>query len=183
MSDQKHSIWSDRNIDYDSYARELGIAADDDAIYSAVADDLYTQLCDERTNLNIQLENPIIVIADLGLWHGRVKGFKMIDSGNIADCIQTDNDFNEWYVDYNGDLRCTSVHHDGTNYYLYREIKPNISDMQLEHFQSKIYHGIATDRDLTKHTRRLGDHIGSVYGWDFPPEQEQKKKRELQQVR
>ena len=40
---------------------------------------------DERVNLNIQLPQPIICIADLGRWNGRFSGYKEIASGNIRD--------------------------------------------------------------------------------------------------
>ena len=33
-------------------------------------------LDDERVNLNIQLDQPILVIADLGLWNGRRPGYQ-----------------------------------------------------------------------------------------------------------
>ena len=44
------------------------------------------------------------VIGDLGRWHGRVSGYKMIDSGNIKDCLYSDTDYTEWYVDKYGDV-------------------------------------------------------------------------------
>ena len=34
--------------------------------------------------------------------------------------------------------------------------------------KEKIYRGTATRADITRITRRLGDEIGKVYGWDFP---------------
>lgn len=35
-------------------------------------------LDDERMNLDIQLDKPILVIVDLGLWNGRYSGYKEI---------------------------------------------------------------------------------------------------------
>ena len=32
-------------------------------------------------------------------------GYKMIDSGNIKDCLYSDTDYTEWYADKYGDLR------------------------------------------------------------------------------
>lgn len=49
-------------------------------------------LNDERSNLNIQLSRPILVIGDLELWHGRRMGYKEIESGNISDCLCTEQD-------------------------------------------------------------------------------------------
>ena len=34
--------------------------------------------------------------------------------------------------------------------------------------KEKLYYGTATRADITRITRRLGDEIGKVYGWDFP---------------
>ena len=125
-------------------------------------------LDDERTNLNIQLSQPILVIADLGRWNGRVMGYKEIPSGNIRDCLYSDTDYSTWYMDKLGDLRCDAVHHDGTDHYLYRAYKPGVTDAQVDRLKEKIYHGVATRADITRITRRLGDDIGKVYGWDFP---------------
>ena len=36
---------------------------------------------------------------------GGVMGYKMIDSGNIKDCLYSDTDYTEWYADKYGDLR------------------------------------------------------------------------------
>ena len=95
-------------------------------------------------------------------------GYKMIDSGNIKDCLYSDTDFTEWYVDRYGDLRADAAHHDGTNYYLYRVFKEGVTESQIERLQEKIYMGKATRADITRVTKRLGDEIGRVYGWDFP---------------
>ena len=95
-------------------------------------------------------------------------GYKMIDSGNIKDCLYSDTDYTEWYVDRYGDLRADAVHHDGTNHYLYRVFKEGVTESQIERLQEKIYLGKATRADITRVTKRLGDEIGRVYGWDFP---------------
>lgn len=36
---------------------------------------------------------------------GGVMGYKMIDAGNIKDCLYSDTDYTEWYVDKYGGLR------------------------------------------------------------------------------
>lgn len=128
------------------------------------------QLNDERTNLNIQLPCPILVIANLGLWYGRRIGCKEIKSGNIRDCLYSERDiaYSTWYVDKLGDLRCDAIHHDGTNHLLYRVYKEGVRESQMELLKEKLYRGIATRADITRVTRRLGDEVGKVYGWDFP---------------
>lgn len=137
--------------------------------------ELYEEMCflndeylnDERYNLDITLENPIIVIGDLGLWYGRRQGYKELNSRNIKDCLVQEEDYNTWYVDDAGDLRCEASHHDGTNYYTYREWKPGISENQKDTFKEKLYNGTATRQDVVKYTRRLGDAICRVYGWNI----------------
>ena len=169
--DKKHIVWSDMNLDLDDWRDDLKAEypdASDDELISKMYDINSDYLDDTRANLDIQLSQRIIVIGDLGLWNGRAHGYKMIESGNIKDCFYSDCDMNEWYVDKLGDLRCTAVHHDGRNYYLYRVFKDGVTDSQIERLQEKLYDGTATRQDITRVTKRLGDDIGAVYGWQFP---------------
>lgn len=138
----------------------------------------YDYLSDERVNLNVQLSQPIIVIGDIGRWNGRVMGYKDIPSGNIRDCLYADTDYTEWYVDKYGDLRADATHHDGTNHYLYRVFKDGVSETQMENLRDKIYHGKATRADITRLTRRLGDEIAAVYGFDFPKQRVSQERSE-----
>ena len=134
-------------------------------------------LYDERCNLNIQLSRPILLIADIGRWDGRYPGYAEIKSGNIRDCLYSEMDYSTWYVDRLGDLRCDAVHHDGTNHYLYRAYKENVSEAQIDRLKEKLYSGTATRADVTRVTKRLGDEIGRVYGWRFPPVREAARER------
>ena len=172
----KHIVWSDINLDLDDWRDDL-LAEYPDASENELIEKMYeinnSYIDDERVNLNIQLPREIIAIADLGRWNGRFSGYKIITSGNIKDCLYSDCDMNEWYVDKKGDFRCRAVHHDGTNYYLYRTFKDNVSDYQIANFKDKIYEGKATRADVTRITRRLGDEIGKIYGWDFPSKKRQ----------
>lgn len=119
---------------------------------------------DARINCDIETEGQIIKIADLGLWNGRYSGYALLREKNISDCLLSEYD-PRWYVDFNGDLRCEDSHHDGTNYYLYREFRTNLSDQQIENFLSKLYNGTATRKDINRYTIRLGDRIANVFGW------------------
>ena len=169
--EQKHVIWSDIDMDFDDWRDDLKEQypnASEDELMSLMYEINNDYLADERWNLDIQLPRSIIVIGDLGLWNGRAHGYKMIESGNIKDCLYSDCDMNEWYVDKLGDLRCKAIHHDGTNYYLYRAFRDNVTDSQIERLQDKIYEGTVTRQDITRVTKRLGDDIGAVYGWRFP---------------
>ena len=168
---KNHIIWSDMDLDFDKQKAELQEQypdASDDELLLRMYETNNDSLDDERSNLNIQLSQSIIVIADIGRWNGRFNGYRMIESGNISDCFQSECDMNEWYVDKNGDFRCKAIHHDGTNYYIYRTFKDNVTESQIENLQGKILDGTATRRDITRITKRLGDDIGAVYGWRFP---------------
>lgn len=71
-------------------------------------------------------------------------------------------------IKQDADLRADATHHDGTNHYLYRVFKDGVSETQMENLRDKIYHGKATRADITRLTRRLGDEIAAVYGFDIP---------------
>ena len=117
----------------------------------------------EREILDIRTPNDILVIADLGLWNGRVNAYKVI-GGNVRNCLVSSYD-PEWYIDERGDLCCDDHHHDGCNYYIYRLIKKGTTERQLNNLKQKILTGTATRRDITRITTRLGDIISSVYDW------------------
>lgn len=178
MEAEKYVIWSNMDLNYEDWREEL------ETEYPNRTEDEYRMLMhdinenylnDERANLNIQLSMPIIVCADLGLWNGRKTGYKMIDSGNIRDCLSSGCDYNEWFVDRRGDLRCTAVHHDGTNHYLHRMVREGTPDWRVEHLQDKLYSGKATEADIARVTCRLGDEIAAVYGYDIPKAEEKER--------
>ena len=171
MKEDRHIIWSNYDLDYEDWRDDL------EAEYPELTEDQRIALMyeingdyldDERVNLNIQLSQPILVIGDLGLWHGRRSGYKEIESGNIRDCLYADTDYSTWYVDKLGDLRCDAIHHDGTDHYLYRAYKDGVRESQIDLLKDKLYRGIATRADVTRITRRLGDDIARVYGFSIP---------------
>lgn len=180
MKKEKHIIWSNYALDYDDWKVDLEEQYPDlseDERISLMYEINNDYLGDERMNLNIQLDRPILVIGDLGLWNGRRSGYKEIESGNIRDCLYADTDYSTWYVDQLGDLRCNAIHHDGINHYLYRAYKDGISDSQIKLLKEKLYDGTATRADITRATRRLGDDIARVYGFSIP---RQRQSTELQ---
>lgn len=173
VSAENHVIWSNQNLDLDDWRDDLLAEYPDkseDELYALMCEHNDMYLDDERVNLNIQMPNTILLIADIGRWNGRFPGCQEIKSGNIKDCLHTSMDYATFYVDKLGDLRCDAVHHDGTNHYLYRVYKRGVTESQIERLQEKILDGTATRRDITRITNRLGDAIGKVYGWSFPRE-------------
>ena len=178
---EKRVIW--QNVDLDLKDWE-GLREDyPDYTEAQLTDEMYElnnqYLDDERSNLKIQCGTDILVIGDIGRWNGRVKGYKLIESGKISDCLSSECDTVEWYVDRDGEFRSTQYHHDGTNYLYYRKFKSGISDERKEILLEHIYDGKATQKEIDRYTEKLGAIIGKVYGWDFPtPKKEREKDRE-----
>lgn len=166
---KKYIIFDNSGNDINEYfntMREAYPSASDAEIMEIYYDDLNNWIDCERANLNIQLNQPIIAIADLGLWNGRRQAYKVIQSGNIKDCLYSSCDYCTWYVDQYHDLKCDAVHHDGTNYITYRVYKDGLSAYQINTFEYKLMCGTATRRDITRYTKRIGDHIREIYGWE-----------------
>lgn len=167
VTGKRFVIWSNYDLDYDDWKDdlldeypELSERERIELMYEINGD----YLDDERNNLDIQLSQPILVVADLGLWYGKRMGYKEIKSGNIRDCLYSNTDYSTWYVDRLGDLCCDAIHHDGANHYLYRVYKDGVSETQIENLKEKLYRGTATRANITRITRRLGDDIAKVYG-------------------
>lgn len=171
MKENKYIIWSDINLDYGDWKEELESEYPEKTDYErfTLMQEINSEyLEDERRNLDIQLSEPILKCADLGLWNGRKTGYEVINSGNIKDCLYSYCDYAEWFVDKRGDFHCKAIHHDGTNYYLYRSFKKDITETQKNNLLSKLYMGTVTRRDITRLTNRLGDEIAKIYGFSIP---------------
>ena len=61
---------------------------------------------------------------------------------------------------------------------IHRVFKENVTDEQMEALKEKIYDGSFTKEDIEKYTRRLGDDIAKVYGWDIPKQRNIKERNE-----
>ena len=177
MTEQKHIIWSS-DPDYEDWRGDLEEQypeLSEQERMELMVEQNNDYLDDERCNLNIQLSRPILLIADIGRWDGRYPGYAEIKSGNIRDCLYSEMDYSTWYVNRLGDLRCDAVHHDGTNHYLYRAYKENVSEAQIDRLKEKLYSGTATRAAVDGHT--IAGKIGRVYGWRFPPVREAARER------
>lgn len=118
---------------------------------------------DEKMNLNKQLDNNIIALANLGLWNGRAVGYKELGSNlnNVMDFFGGDDV--EIYFD-GKNIRAVAPHHDGRNYILLREIR---SDIDEEAFLQKVYDGkidINNMKQLGRYTKPL-NQVKEIYGW------------------
>lgn len=86
MTEQRHLIWSNYDLDYEDWRDDLEedhpeLTEDERMALMYEINNRY--LDDERVNLNIQLDQPILVIADLGLWNAayRLSGTPAAISG------------------------------------------------------------------------------------------------------
>ena len=168
----KHIIWS--NIDLhisdwrDGYAEYLeinnidGDPNNDDEVYDWMADENDRYLDDERMNLNKILEGKILIIADLGLWDGRKQGYK-IGTHNLNSIFDIGTyDYAEFYGEDN-EVRAREIHHDGTNYYLFRVIRDG---RDIDKLLEAIYNGEEISKQkLNYYTRSLYKDVANVYGW------------------
>lgn len=163
--DKKHIIWSsDISLDdwQDWLNEEYPDISDDADRYQVIGEELDAQLDDVRSELNIEIPYAIICIADLGLWNGRRNDYCFCGT-NLSNVLSTGcGDYRTWYVDHLGDLRCDDVHHDGTNRYLYRALKPMVKPGIIGR---RILSGKLTRQDITRYTAPIGIYAADIYGW------------------
>lgn len=111
----------------------------------------------------IQFERPILVIANLDLWNGHRSSYKLIQSGKLSDILYgfcSGMSECHWYCD-GSNICCDESHHDGTNHYIYREVKRDNIDLLL----NRIYYGEeVTSSMLNYYTKSLAKDVVSVFG-------------------
>ncbi len=117
---------------------------------------------DDLDNLNRTLSNNIIALADLGLWSGRKKGYKIL--GNNLNCIfQISEQTNCYYAD-GRNVRAKCGHHDGTNNILFRKLKDGVTIPQIENLLFKNDYTL-TPQQISKYTESLRPYVAKIYGW------------------
>lgn len=155
------------DIDVDDFMSEH-----EDYVYEEVCNLNDTYLEDARDNLDVPIEGDILVIADLGLWCGREENFAILNEHNLNDCLESRVSGSRctFYVEKEGktlELKSKDAHHDGTNYYTYREIKPDLTETQRDNFEHKLYNEGLTKSDIDRYTNPLGQEVQKVYGFTF----------------
>ena len=100
----------------------------------------------------------VICIAKLGLWDGEHSAFRIFDAPTLDELFISGRDIEEaeWYVDEYNDLRCNAHHHDGTNHYLYRQIRSEIGPAARRNFYDKIQAHTLTRKDINHYTLPIG---------------------------
>lgn len=126
-------------------------------------DDFYDfHFDDEVRNLNKELDNKILVIAELHLWNSVKSGFIILDRQNLSEILYVGSgDYKKVYVKGN-DVIMEDTHHDGNNIYKFRLIK-DINN--IHNLTNKIYVGNFSSKDISRYTTSLAKMVKEIYGW------------------
>lgn len=179
MSTKKHLIWSsdikvedwvkDResimdNYDYCKNCKDKGNCQYCDVFLEEIEMINQSYLEDELDNLNIPTKNDILVIAVLGLWNGKRNGFKFLKNRNVNAIFSLCEDSSSFYCDgYNLCADCT--HHDGTNHYVFRELKDGVDREKIQAFMYRQNY-VLTPAQISKYTKSLRPYVKEVCGWE-----------------
>lgn len=140
----------------------------DDEMYRMMQELNASYLDDERMNLSgICTPGEIIVLGTIGLWNGPRFGYKRLYTTEVSDILQPlCNSMS--YCTFGSDgynIVGRESHHDGTNYYTYRFLRPGVD---AENFFWKIQTGKANKNMINYYTGSLVPYVHSVYGWKIP---------------
>ena len=161
----RYEIWSN-DLDYADWKDDLeshypnieGFTEDDRIRIMYEINDEYLE--DEQELLNMELNQPVVIVAELGLWNGIRKAYKFMRGTNLNDIFKTSvGDYVTWYVE-DEELKCDDTHHDGTNHYTYRLLKPEYSMFDFQEYATEISGNAATE----KFTEPLGHFVTEIYG-------------------
>ena len=118
---------------------------------------------DELTLLNKQLDGRVLAIASMGLWNGRVSGYKILGN-NLNEVIKASIGCDEKHVycdRYN--VVAEGYHHDGRNFVEFREIR---EDKDIDRFLDKIYMNEPITRaEIRRYTKSLRPKVKEIYGF------------------
>lgn len=137
-----------------------------DARIRIAADELNTEYrVNEQDNLrHLELEHPVIILGQAGLWNGSRALASIVDFDNVGDIIADSPwagmEYETWKIDEHDDLRYVGVHHDGVNTCTFRELKANgHGEKPIEECDLLA---------LLRASRPLGPRVRDVYGMPAP---------------
>lgn len=167
---KKLVVWQNYDVDpadWEDFFNEFYPDSDEDERWQMALEQNWDYLDDERMNLDVDLPGQIVVVGTLGLWNGRVSGYKLEKAKNLNGCLDfmKDCEYAEWYVE-DGEFCSRQSHHDGTNYVTYRLLPDSTSDEIWE----KVKYGDCTSEDLMGWTESLAPYVCKVYGWEYEKE-------------
>lgn len=160
---KKHLIYTDDYSYYKGIAIENLQDNDIEVSQENINDEIYflmdEYLQNEKDNLNYPTD--IIAIADIGLWNGRVKGYKLLK--NLNQIFDIGADYNDFYVE-GVTLKATCIHHDGTNYISFYVI--DLSKNGVQEFLDDIYYQRKINKSrFYKYCKSAGKLVKKIYGF------------------
>lgn len=167
----KHTIYNSDSteFDFDEMKKEISEVNDipvedisEKMVWDYINHSIENWYDDERLNLNQELDNFVICIADLGLWNGRRSAYKLLGK-NLNSILYSTGDFYEVYVE-DGEVKARDGHHDGTNYYTWRVLKKGLSRSKINELLESIVDGDAEDK-IRKCTKSLAPYVKRIYGF------------------
>ncbi len=134
-------IFDTKGYSYDDAKKYL---IEDNGIENPTDEDIYEEInnCqsiwinDEQAEfkaISPNVNNKIIVLADVGRWNGRKEAIKFFNSLEDILCFMSHYDDWKLYID-RYQLKGVGHHHDGTDYLTFKEIKSKYNDEMLENF-------------------------------------------------
>ena len=160
----KHIIWTN-NLDYEDWKDDL----EEEYPPEEYSDEYRMQtmyeindsyLDDERMNLDKEFDREIIAVGNLSFWNRKVNGYKLIGTNLNNIFNSTCGDYVTWYVE-NEDIKCDDSHHDGTNHYIYRILKPGIDINDFD----ECFHYSSVLTAVAECTEPLGCYVAEIYGF------------------
>lgn len=159
VNKQKRIIWT--NNDYDEWCDAMRNEITEEEITPEYYyDECSNNLFDEMANLDIEVDGYIVAFANLGLWNGRVNGAKLIGT-NVKRIFSSFNDYDTFYCDQ-FNVKQESMHHDGTNYILFRVAE---SKEKAERLVNAIAYKGMTEEQFRRSTSSLRKYVAETYGW------------------
>lgn len=167
----KHTIFNNDStvFDFEEMRNEISENNDipaedisDEAVWDYISHSIENWYDDERINLNQELDNFVICIADLGLWNGRRSAYKLLGK-NLNGILYNTGDSYEVYVE-DGEVKARDAHHDGTNYYTWRVLKNGLSNAKVNDLLDSIVEGDAEEK-IKKYTKSLAPYVKRIYGF------------------
>ena len=168
MNTKKLIVWSDQyNDDWEEAYKEEHPDATPDELNIAWCEEAAISFEGERANLNIPITQNVLVIKTINRWNGQTVCCSVIKRDTIGDLLEYFFDRHTFYVDAEtGDFICEADHHDGTNYYRFREISADAPNDSIDDLIYKIETGDEYTDALDALTKTFGGRIAKIYGWE-----------------
>ena len=137
-----------------------------DRFYQFVYDYYEDWIDCEKANLNVLLDENIIAIASVGLWNGRVRGYKELSNklSDIFSCFLSCEE-SMFYAE-KGNVSGKGIHHDGSNCITYRKWREKASyEMREKTLDAIRGQSNKAESLIKRYTQSIYPDVAKVYGW------------------